>query len=330
MIHEKENIRSVSILRALQLGDLLCSVPALRALRNALPQAHISIMGMPWMKSFVERYSHYLDEFIWFPGYPGLPEQPVHPQATADFITEMIKRNFDLAIQMQGNGSIINPLIALLGANQIAGYCRMDDYCPDSSLFITYPNGISEIHRHLTLMQHLGFPSASDHLEFPITGKDIDDLKNTGISIEHGKYICVHPGSRGTWRQWPAAYFARVADECAEKGWQIVLTGTKEEMPIVEEVISNMVSEPIVAAGKTSLGAIGALLKNAAGLISNCTGVSHIASALKTKSVVISMDGEPERWAPLNSALHIMIDWTKNEDVEKVSAAVDEHFASVP
>jgi ADP-heptose:LPS heptosyltransferase len=67
-------------------------------------------------------------------------------------------------------------------------------------------------------------------------------------------------------------------------------------------------------AGKTSLGDIAALIDEAYLLISNCTGVSHIAAALETPSVVISMDGEPERWGPMNTSLHHTIDWTRVPD----------------
>ena len=78
---------------------------------------------------------------------------------------------------------------------------------------------------------------------------------------------------------------------------------------------------PINAAGKTSLGAVGVLIKNSFALVSNCTGVSHIASALKTKSIVISLDGEPDRWAPLNKELHTTIDWTRTNDFKTVLVA---------
>src|SRR5205807_2979062 len=118
--------------------------------------------------------------------------------------------------------------------------------------------------------------------------------------LQKNKYVCIHAGSRGVWRQWPVEYFAALADYCHDQELQVVLTGTKDELSIVERLASLMKHEPVIAAGKTSLGAVAVLIRDAFALISNCTGVSHIAAALKTKSVVISMDGEPGRWAPLN------------------------------
>lgn len=322
----RDGIKKILVFRALQLGDLLCSVPAFRALRGAFPQAHIAILGLPWMSMLRDRFPHYIDEFIWFPGYPGLPEQPLHPEATAGCIMDIINRKFDLAIQMQGNGSVVNPLVELFGARHTAGFCTVGHYCPNKEFFLPYPEGIPEVHRHLALMGHLGVDAGDDALEFPVTAADEADLQRASLHLPEGQYVCIHPGSRGAWRQWPAEHFAAMADLCMKHGLQPVLTGTADELPIVYKVKSHMRHEPIVAAGKTNLGAIAALLKHSTGLISNCTGISHIASALRTPSVVISMDGEPERWAPLNKSLHTTIDWTRTQDLTVVQQAVEEQF----
>ncbi len=138
-----------------------------------------------------------------------------------------------------------------------------------------------------------------------------------GAHLSH-QFICVHPGSRGAWRQWPPKHFAQLADYCAQEGFAVIITGTAEEATITESVIRNMKFPAINLTGKTSMGAIGALIKNAFLLISNCTGVSHIAAAFKTPSIVISMDGEPERWAPINRTIHKVTDWTKNAGFDKV------------
>jgi len=155
-------------------------------------------------------------------------------------------------------------------------------------------------------------------LEFPITAQDEQDFAALQLPLQKGKYVCIHPGSRGAWRQWPTEHFAALADYCAEQGYQAVITGTAPEMPIVEEVIGKMHHHAINAAGKTNLGAMGVLIKNSRLLISNCTGVSHMASAFGTPSVVISMDGEPERWGPVNKQKHRTINWLKTQDFNLV------------
>src|SRR5207249_2016257 len=193
-----------------------------------------------------------------------------------------------------------------------------NDYCPDPDMFLQYPEGISEIERHLRLMNFLGIPSQGTQLEFPLTNRDQEDFHQLNLPVESKKYVCIHPGSRGSWRQWSPEHFAALADYCITHGLPAVITGTKDELEIVEEVLKCMKHTAINTAGRTSLGAVAVLIKDAFALISNCTGVSHLASAFQTPSIVISMDGEPERWAPLNRQLHRTIDWIKTPDFELV------------
>lgn len=310
-------IHKIAIFRALQLGDLLCAVPAVRALRAAYPQAEITLLGLPWAKSLPERFPEYFDGFVHFPGYPGLPEQPVNPAAFTEFLQQMQQQHLDLALQMQGNGTFVNPMMELLGAKHTAGFCVPQDYCP-GDLFLEYPNGGSEIERHLALMHHLDIPPAGTGLEFPLTEKDRAEVLQLNLAIEDRKYMCIHPGSRGDWRQWPPPYFAALGDYCATQGMNVLITGTKEERSITASVVRHMKQPAVDLTGKTSLGAVGYLISRAFALISNCTGVSHIASACKTPSIVISMDGEPGRWGPLDKSLHTTIDWTQHPSYDLV------------
>jgi ADP-heptose:LPS heptosyltransferase len=229
---------------------------------------------------------------------------------------------------MHGNGVIANPLVELFGAKLEAGFYKQGQYQPNHNYFIEYPSQLPEVLRHLELMQHLGLKVDDRQMEFPLIEEDYLDLEKANLGLEPGKYICIHPGSRGEERRWSPEYFAALADYCIEKGFKVVVTGTKDEAAIVQNVISLMKYQPINAAGKTSLGAVGVLIKNAFALISNCTGVSHIAAALKTRSIVISLDGEPERWTPLNKELHTTIDWTKTQDFNAVLKVAERLFGN--
>lgn len=310
-------IKRIAILRALQLGDMLCAIPAIRALRNAYPNAEITLIGLPWAAQFVKRFNNYVDAFMHFPGYPGLPEQEYSQQAFVQFIEDVSDKEFDLVIQMQGNGTIVNELLPIFKAKYMAGYYNDESYVPDG-LFMQYPNFGSEVQRHMMLMRFLGLDATDDSLEFPVNEQDKADLAKLCLYLPEKRYICVHPGSRGRWRQWPPKYFAELGNICIENGFTVVVTGTKDESDITQELIKCMHHPVIDLTGCTSMGAVALLLQNAYMLIANCTGVSHIASATKTRSIIISMDGEPERWGPTDTSIHTTIDCKTHHRFEEV------------
>ncbi|WP_345955656.1 glycosyltransferase family 9 protein [Mucilaginibacter sp. PAMB04168] len=310
-------IKKIAVFRALQLGDMLCIIPAMRALRYAYPTAHITLLGLPWAKTFTERFSSYFDDFIHFPGFPGLPEQPFDAKETVAFLTSM-QGQFDLLLQMQGNGTVINPMMELFGARFTGGFYTHGDFAANTDYYMPYPNYGPEPERHVLLMEHLGIPAKGNELEFPLTEQDQADFDALQLPLEPGNYVCIHPGSRGAWRQWPTEHFATLADYCVEQGYTAVLTGTAGEMPIVESVIGHMKHPALNTAGTTALGAMGVLIKNARLLVSNCTGVSHMASAFQTPSIVISMDGEPDRWGPINKQVHRTLNWIEHPDFDLV------------
>ena len=65
------------------LGDLLVHRAWLRALRSALPDAEIELIGLPAAQRFVDRFGRYVDRLIEFPGFPGIPEWPPVPDFPA-------------------------------------------------------------------------------------------------------------------------------------------------------------------------------------------------------------------------------------------------------
>ncbi|MFL5845870.1 MAG: glycosyltransferase family 9 protein, partial [Solirubrobacteraceae bacterium] len=118
--------RRIAVFRALFLGDLLCSIPALNALDRRFPDAEITLVGLPWAKELAERLPA-VDHFAEFPGYPGIPEVPCGPGRMTDFLAEARRVGYDLAIQLHGSGEISNGFVADLGASTSLGFGPADD-----------------------------------------------------------------------------------------------------------------------------------------------------------------------------------------------------------
>jgi ADP-heptose:LPS heptosyltransferase len=305
----RAGIRSVAVFRALHLGDMLCAVPALRALRAAVPEAHIALVGLPSAAQLASRYGGCLDEFIAFPGHPDLPEQPVRHEGLADFYARMRSREFSLALQLHGSGEISNAVVAAFGARDNAGHVPPGRPQRLPMHALPYPDRGAEPLRMIRLLRWLGAPVRSCALDFPLLPEDWDELRRSGLArgLRRGGYICVHPGARTRGKCWPARRFAEVADSLSARcGLPIVLTGSAGEADLAATAaVAGCMRAPAVnTAGPLSIGAMAALMSGARLLICNDTGVSHIAAGLRLPSVVVFGTADMLRWAPIDRVLH--------------------------
>lgn len=298
-------LRNIAVFRALQLGDLLCLVPTLRALRLAAPNAKITLIGLPWAESFVTRFNKYIDDYLMFPGFPGLAESKPQIDRIPEFFATAQQRQFDFAFQLHGSGALSNPITMALGAARTAGFYLPDAYCPDHEYFIPWLHSEHEVTQYLRLLEFLGAPANNRSLEFPLSDIDFQSLRKGGqFRPQPGSYVCIHPGARLPSRRWLPKRFAYVADGLANQGLEVVLTGSTDERPIVDAVLHEMRAPSIDMCGRTELGSLAALIAGARLLVSNDTGVSHIAAAVATPSVIVCSGADPQRWAPLDRKRH--------------------------
>lgn len=301
-------VRKIAVLRALQLGDLLCAVPALRALRRAYRSAEIALIGLPWAATWCQRLP-YVDRWFEFPGYPGLPERAPDLRALPGFMALMQECRFDLVVQMHGSGSIVNPLCAALKPRTLAGYHAPGGWCPDPARFIPWPEQGHEIERCLALTDALGAPRAGLQLEFPVLPCDRAAVAQRWPELAQRPYVVVHPGAQVAARRWPVQRFVQVARAVHGAGYLVVLTGTEGERSLADALVDALPAGQNVLdlAGRTSLWQLGAVLEGARLLVCNDTGTSHVAAALRTPSVVVSCASDPTRWAPLDAELHRVV-----------------------
>ena len=308
------------------LGDLLCSEPALRLLRRARPDLHVTLVTWPEMAQVVDRVGH-ADELLPFPGAEGIPERTPDPGRWEAFVRRARERRFDLAVQCYGNNPAANRVTAALGARRVGGFAPTGwEPARDPELHLAYPHHLHEVWRHLRLVELLGVPLPAGEtradgarapeapaaqaraddagapfpvpLRFPI--RPDDEAEVAAVLAQHGlepgTYAVLHPGASSPSRRWPPERFARVGDELAADGLRVVLTGVAGERELVRAVAAAMRAPAIDLAGATTLGGMAALLRAAAVVISNDTGTAHLAAAVEAPSVTAFLPGDPVRW----------------------------------
>ncbi|HWP18346.1 MAG TPA: glycosyltransferase family 9 protein [Burkholderiaceae bacterium] len=299
----------VCVFRALKLGDMVCATPALRALRQRFPHAHIALVGLPWARDFARRLVPWVDEFIEFDGHPQLPERPAPMAVFEAWAARMRARRFDLALQMHGSGPLSNRIVQAIGARTTAGFFPVGGSWEGLDIACQYPDGVHEVHRQLRLVQCLGGPieeRLDDKVAFPLLPDDTDELDRHDdlAALVPGRFVCLHPGARMAEKRWAAHRFAAVGDALARLGFQVVITGDASEHRLAEAVRRMMAARALNAARDLSVGALAALLARSRLLVSNDTGVAHIAAALRLPSVVIFFVTDRLRWAPLDARRH--------------------------
>ena len=299
--------RRVVVLRALPgLGDMLCAGPALRSFRAGLSRAHLALVVLPGTEALVARVLPMIDETIPFPGCPGIPERPVSDPPWPVFERAMRARRWDLALQMHGDGSHLDAFMPRLAARRAAGYlpCVEGGDGPD---WFSYPDDRHEVLRWTALAARLGLPDAGTDLRIDERPGDRASLAAVLPEGFAPGYACLHPGASAAPRRWPAERFAAVGDALAARGLRPVLTGTAGEAPVTAAVAAAMRAPALDLAGQTPLGALALLLRRAALLVTNDTGVAHLAVATCTPSVTVFLAAEPARWAPIDRARHPVV-----------------------
>lgn len=301
----------LAVFRALNLGDMLCSMPAFRALRISFPTAYIALIGLPSSAALAERHRDCIDELIVFPGHPALPEQPAQPRAYPRFVHELYIRRIDVILQMHGSGLHTNAIVRGLPAAAWAGFVPCESMAEPGRL-MPWPDDLPEAERHLALLRWLGMRvDVPPRPTFTLLPSDIAEARQIMRlnGLDPRRLVIVHPGARLPSRRWPPDRFAAVATALADDGWQVAVTGDASERSIVDGLCELTGSRIIDLCGRTTLGGLAALLRQCRLLICNDTGVSHVAAAVEAASVVIASGSDVHRWAPGDAARHAVLHW---------------------
>jgi len=129
------------------------------------------------------------------------------------------------------------------------------------------------------------------------------------LQLQKGGYTVMAPGAEyGSAKRWPARHFAALAAELPET----VLLGSAKEAALCEEI--TQAAGPLRClnlAGKTSLDQALALIAGAKAMVSNDSGLMHVAASLRVPQVALFGSSSPLHTPPLSPQAHVV--WLKND-----------------
>lgn len=109
------------------------------------------------------------------------------------------------------------------------------------------------------------------------------------------------PGAEyGEAKRWPAEYYAQVANHALDAGWQVMLFGSDKDAPVTASIQQLTQQRCLDLAGKTSLGDAIDLMSLCQRVISNDSGLMHVAAALDKPLVAIYGSSDPKHTPPMH------------------------------
>ncbi|QTN23197.1 lipopolysaccharide heptosyltransferase II [Rhizobacter sp. AJA081-3] len=131
--------------------------------------------------------------------------------------------------------------------------------------------------------------------------------------VEPGAYWAFAPGAEyGPAKCWPAAHYAALARSLhARDALPVLLLGSGKEAALCQQIADAAPGACRVLAGQTSLMDAMALIAGARGLVSNDSGLMHVAAAFGIPQVAVFGSTSPEHTPPLNPRAKVL--WLKDE-----------------
>ena len=321
------SLRNILCIRLDNMGDVLMSQPAIRALKGAAPARKITLLTSTAGAS-IARFIPEVDEVIPF-DVPWVKINEANEvnenggkQQLLALADALESRRFDAAVIFTVYSQ--NPLPAAMlcyqaGIKTVLGYCRENPYqlisrwVPDREP-VDYV--LHEVERQLRLVESIGAASADMRLSLEFDGKSKKTVSEkisamlaaAGIGMDE-PWLVLHAGVSEEKRRYPASEYVKAGRSLIEQGYKIVLTGSPSERGITEEIARPLGVGAVNFAGKLSLAELIGLITAAPVLVANNTGPVHIAAAVGTPVVVLYAMTNPQHtpWQVANRVLYFEV-----------------------
>jgi ADP-heptose:LPS heptosyltransferase len=296
----------ILFIRPDHVGDVLLTLPAVAALRRALPRAHLAYAAPPAAAAIAARCPE-VDETlaVHFPplGRPGADGPAWRTTVVASSST--FSGLFDAALVVRPDDPWSGEVVARALIPIRLGFSmpRTRPYLTDALV----PPG----NRHVALdgfdladalLARLSVGARTERiLDARLVPSDDDEREARDLLSGAGAdepEIVLHPGSGWQLKNWPAARWREVALELGRRfRTRPIVAGTAAEQPLARQVACG--TPAIDLAGRLSLGALAAVHRRARLVVATDSGALHIAAAMGAPAVGVFGPGDPFRFAPL-------------------------------
>jgi ADP-heptose:LPS heptosyltransferase len=307
----------VCIYRIGNVGDTMCAVPAMRAIRRAYPAAHLTLVTSPGntgsvgARELLEGAS-WLDSIVVYHA-----EGIASPAGRWKLIGEMRARNFDVWIELPVVAATFATLLRNMFVARLAGarwgfgwrYDRLRLFAQAQSEHLAFPN---EVERLLEVLLAAGITSSPRDLEFELNDSDRRGVSDLFERMQLGacEIISFAPGAKADPNRWPASHFIEVGRSLAARKLAIIVLGGDGDAALCERVANSIGPSAINLAGKTTLRASCEVLARSLMLVCNDSGVQHLAAAVGTPCVsLFSRRDFPGKWWPYGARHEVL--WSR-------------------
>lgn len=295
--------KKILCIRADNMGDVLMSTPAIRAIKETF-KCEITLLTSSRGEE-VARLIPEIDQVLCF-DFPWVQTShlAVGSQIT-NFIDEIKNHNFDgcIVFSVYSQNSLPPAFLAYLADIPLRlAYCRENPYgllthwLPDRE---PYSYILHQVERDLKLIEFIGATTSNKKLSLKIC-PDIFVIKKkieTIVSHVPKHYFILHPGVSEEKRKYPLEKWVKLGKSLyKEFGIPLLVTGSSNEKELVQEIVLKIGAGAYSFAGELNIEELAFIIKNADALIAVNTGTIHIAAAMQTLVIVLYAQSNPQHF----------------------------------
>jgi heptosyltransferase-2 len=132
-------------------------------------------------------------------------------------------------------------------------------------------------------------------------------LERLGHATPQSPVLALCPGAEyGPAKRWPAEYFAETAQWALNQGWEVWLFGSGKDVEVTQQIDRMTDNRCLDLGGKTSLGEAIDLMALARAVVTNDSGLMHVAAALRLPQLSLFGSSDPHHTPPMSVKADIL------------------------